>query len=230
MEKDCFERYEKELNFAFIGTLPTPEFKAVLDVVLEIKAVEKTIWEKYGLQEDFDDWLKRQNPHVEYIAGFIPVIENLEYLKLTYMKEKVGASPEVLKYEEMLNRHKEMVDVFRRNTQYKQPLSPTDPILLIDPEVSYDKLYKMYCLFDIIKNKYGVTREEFYLWLRSKNIRGKTTAGGIAEVIPGMEMYVVEFLRETIGNTPETRVFEQLASEFAAEELSASEQTDKNVM
>jgi hypothetical protein len=225
-KKDCFKKYKEELGLNFIGVFPTQEFKALLDISLKIRDLEKRIQKKYKFaQEEFDRWIEKQNPQIIYIAKIPIGIRSYSEYWLTFVKEKCGNIPEINKYNDLLREYENIQKLVDKKIKYCKNQKEQMYIALptYEGDEQYDKLSKMQVLFDMIGEKYGITWEEFYIWIKDKGIKGKIRFG-FMEVIPGIEMYALSFLKEQLGDVPELSVFEELASEFAITSSSLNSQ------
>lgn len=218
---DCFDRYDRELGWSFQRTIPTAEFKALLDLRLELIDLEKNMVSRYGL-DDFDDWV-RSGPKIFPIPGAnLWSIKNIYEYKLEYFMNKLGNTEDVQAYSKLVSEEKEMTQKLLRIAEKSKNVD-----IPYDFPSEYHKYYsisqEMFSLFNEIKYKYGITKEEFYIWLRSHGVKGLSVAG-IYEIIPGLELYELEFLKERLGNTEEVVRFEQLAMDYAALENMQTEQ------
>lgn len=216
-KRDCFKRYREELNINFLGVFPTREFKAMLDISLKLNDLEKRTQKKYKFtQEEFDEWLEEQNPQISYIAKIPIGIKNYSEHWLTFIKEKYGDIPEIDEYNNLLKEQENLQKLIDKKIEFcknqKEQMYIALPTYAGDEQ--YDKLRKMQILFDMIGEKYGITYEEFYIWVKNKGINGEIRFG-FMEVIPGIEIYTLLFLKEQLGDIAELKIFEELASEFA---------------
>lgn len=215
---DCFDRYRDELGWVFTRVMPTAEFKALLDLRLKLIDYEKSMVSRYGL-DDFEDWV-RSGPKIFPVPGTgMWSIENIYEYKLEYFLNKLGDTEDVQTYSRLVNEEKEMTQRLLRIADKSKNVDIPSGF----PDKYYDISQEMVFLFDEIKNKHGITKEEFYVWLRSQGVKGLSVAG-IYEIIPGLELYELEFLKERLGNTEEVTRFEELAMEYAALENMQTEQ------
>lgn len=221
---DCFDRYSNELGWSFVRTIPTAEFKAVLDLRLKIKDLDKSIASRYGL-EDFDEWCRSEIKTFILPGTDIYSIENVYRRRLDYLTENLGSIEDVMAYSKLVKEEGEMLQKINRIIeQCKTNFPATVDGLSDDRMEKYHVLFEgMVLLFNEIKQKYGITKEEFYIWLRAKGVKGKSS--GLFEVIPDLELYEIEFLRERLGDVEEVREYEKLATEYT--ELTAGDMQEQ---
>lgn len=211
---DCFDRYKRELGWSFCRTIPTAEFKYVLDTRLKMNDLEKFIIIRHKLDEKkLNEWITGRAERT-YIAGPVWGIKDIYDLKLEYFRKKLGDCDEVRVYSELLQAEKNMMaNINKIISKVKLPAGTEQDLSRDDKEKENDLFFQLDGLFNHIIKQYGLTKEEFYIWLRANGVKGESK--GLFEVIPDLELYEIEFLRERLGDVEEVREYEMLATRYA---------------
>jgi len=220
--------------------MPTGVLREYVDAKYEEKTLEELIWAKYDIsEEELMAWLEaKEYPEGirKYVyIGPIKFISAPLELRIEFLRNRIGDVPEIAKYyetarksEEVHERLKKHMDRFSKKTEdpyYEAERAPA--IFCTKEDMESEEFKRAAMLVDLsgevifgeVRGKYGLTLEEFFEWMHARGIEGKKIFYGLLEIVPEVDTYLLDYLRETIGDTEETARLERGIIEQAKDDI-----------